>query len=228
MKLSIIVPVYNEKNSIMKILAALDALVLPAEKEIIIVDDGSSDGTREILKSLEGKYKILYHKRNFGKSQALRMGLAQASGDIIVVQDADLEYDPNDLKIMLAKISEPGISVVYGSRRLNTSYFKRRHSGHLFALGGILLTWLTNFLYDTRISDEPTCYKMFKADLLKSIKLESERFGFCPEITAKVARRGIKIVEVPIHYYPRHKNEGKKINWRDWFEAVWILLKNRF
>jgi len=125
-------------------------------------------------------------------------------------------------------MTDSGAEVVYGSRRLHHSYFKRRHSGHVYAFGGIFLTWLTNLLYSIKITDEPTCYKMFRADFLKSINLECERFEFCPEITAKIAKRGIKIYEVPISYYPRHKNEGKKINWKDGIEAVWTLLKYRF
>lgn len=228
MKLSIIIPVYNEKGTIAEILAKLEAIDFGADKEIIIVDDYSTDGTREIIKKYEDKYKVVYHEKNHGKGRALRSGFAVVSGDVVVVQDADLEYDPNDFKAMLAKMEESGASAVYGSRRLQHSYFKSRHSGHIFALGGIFLTWLTNFLYRINITDEPTCYKMFKADLLKSIDLECERFEFCPEITAKIAKRGIKIYEVPINYYPRHKNEGKKINWRDAIEAIWTLLKYRF
>lgn len=228
MKLSIIVPVYNEKETIAKILDKIEKVDLGIAKEIIIVDDFSSDGTREILKPYEEKYKIIYHEKNQGKGRALRSGFAVASGEVIVVQDADLEYEPADFKAMLDKMAASGAAVVYGSRRLNHSYFKRRHSGHIFALGGIFLTWLTNFLYGTKITDEPTCYKMFKADLLKSINLECEHFEFCPEITAKIAKRRIKIEEVPINYYPRHKDEGKKINWRDAVEAVWTLLKYRF
>jgi len=228
MKLSIIVPVYNEKNTIEQILQKLENLDLGVAKEIIIVDDFSTDGTREIIKKYEGKHRIIYQEKNKGKGRALRNGFAVASGDVIVVQDADLEYDPNDFKVMLAKMNESGVEVVYGSRRLQHSYFKTRHSGHIFALGGIFLTWLTNFLYRIKITDEPTCYKMIRADLLKEIDLKCERFEFCPEITAKIAKRRIKIYEVPINYYPRHKNEGKKINWRDAIEAVWTLLKYRF
>lgn len=227
MKLSIVIPVFNEKNTIEKILEKTENVRLASEKEIIIVDDFSTDGTREILRRYEGKYSVLYHEKNRGKGRALRTGFAAVTGEVVVVQDADLEYDPNDFGPMLAKMAG-GAQVVYGSRRLQHSYFKRRHSGHIFALGGIFLTWLTNFLYGTKITDEPTCYKMFKADLLKSLNLECERFEFCPEVTAKVAKRKIKIHEVPINYYPRHKNEGKKINWHDAIEAVWTLLKYRF
>ncbi len=229
MKLSIVIPVFNEKSTIAEILKRIEAVDLEMEKEIIIVDDFSTDGTRDILKKLDaGRYKIIFQEKNQGKGMALRTGFKEATGDFTVVQDADLEYDPNDFKILLNKILKENLQVVYGSRRLNRSYFHERHSGHLFALGGIFLTWLTNFLYGTKITDEPTCYKMFRTDLLKSIDLDCVRFEFCPEITAKIAKRGIEIKEVPISYFPRHKNEGKKINWKDGLEAVITLLKYRF
>ncbi|MEK7160401.1 MAG: glycosyltransferase family 2 protein, partial [Patescibacteria group bacterium] len=205
-----------------------EAADLGVEKEIIIVDDFSIDGTREILKAYESKYQVIYHERNQGKGRALRTGFERASGEIIVVQDADLEYDPNDFRIMLEKIMEPGVQVVYGSRVRHENYFKIRKSGHVFALGGFFLTWLTNFLYGVKITDEPTCYKMFRANLLPDLNLKCERFEFCPEITAKIAKKGIKIHEVLISYNPRHKDEGKKINWKDGIEAIWTLLKYRF
>jgi len=227
-KLSIIIPVFNERATILKLLAKVEAADLGVAKEIIIVDDFSADGTREILKKYEQQYKILYHEKNYGKGRALRTGFAVATGDVVVVQDADLEYDPNDFRAMLKLMEETGSPVVYGSRRLQHRYLKSRHSGHFYALGGIFITWLTNLLYGTKITDEPTCYKMFKQDFLKSINLECERFEFCSEITAKIAKRGIKIIEVPINYYPRHKNEGKKISWKDGIETIWILLKYRF
>ncbi|MBI3631719.1 MAG: glycosyltransferase family 2 protein [Candidatus Staskawiczbacteria bacterium] len=228
-RLSIIIPVYNEKNTILEILSRVDKIDLgTTEKEIIIVDDYSTDGTRELLKSLGMKYKIYYQEKNQGKGSTLRTGFAYTTGDWVVVQDADLEYDPNDFKNMLSKMKEHGVQVVFGSRRLHSNYLSNRHSGHIFALGGVFLTWLTNLLYNTGISDEPTCYKMFQTSLLKSLNLTCIRFEFCPEVTSKIAKRGIKIYEVPISYNPRHKNEGKKINWRDGFEAIWVLIKNRF
>jgi len=229
MKLSIIIPVYNEKNTILQILSKVDGVDFDGtEKEIIIVDDYSIDGTRDILRSLEGKYRILYHEKNRGKGAALRTGFSQASGDWVVVQDADLEYDPNDLKKMLEKASEGNVFVVYGSRRLHKNYWNERKSGHFFAMGGIFLTWLTNILYGIKITDEPTCYKMIKADLLNDLNLKCERFEFCPEVTAKIAKRKIEIYEIPIEYFPRHKDEGKKINWRDAVQAIWTLLKYKF
>ncbi|MDO8592370.1 MAG: glycosyltransferase family 2 protein [bacterium] len=228
MRLSIVIPVFNEKNTILEILKRIEAVDLGAEKEIIIVDDCSTDGTRELLKPIKGKYKIFFHEKNYGKGRALRTGLIEATGEAIVVQDADLEYDPADFALMLKIMREQNALAVYGSRRLHHNYFEGRYSGHIFALGGIFLTWLTNLLYKTGITDEPTCYKMFKTGLLKSLDLKCERFEFCPEVTAKIAKRGIKIIEVPINYYPRHKREGKKINWQDAVEAVWTLLKYRF
>jgi len=228
MKLSIIIPVFNEKNTISQILEKVENVDFGIEKEIIIVDDFSLDGTRDILKNYEEKYKIVYHERNYGKGRALRNGFKHVSGDWVVIQDADLEYDPSDLKNLLEKIKEPDVFVVYGSRRLHHNYLEARKSGHVLALGGIFMSWQTNLLYGTEITDEPTCYKMFRADLLPGLDLKCERFEFCPELTAKIAKKGIKIHEVPINYYPRHKNEGKKINWKDALEAVWTLLKYRF
>lgn len=228
-KLSIIIPVYNEERTLSEILSKIEHVNLGDwEKEIVIVDDFSTDGTRSLLKSLGDKYKIIYHEKNYGKGQALRSGFEKATGDWIIIQDADLEYDPEDYKKMIKKIQEPQVSVVYGSRRLHHNYFNERHSGHIFALGGIFLTRLTNLLYETAITDEPTCYKMFRADLLKSLNLQCQGFDFCPEVTAKIAKKGIKIYEVPINYYPRNKSEGKKINWKDGLEAIWVLLRNRF
>ncbi len=168
------------------------------------------------------------HSKNCGKGRALRTGFERVTGDYVVVQDADLEYSPNDLNILIKEIIKPEILVVYGSRRLNRHYFQLSRSNHFFSMGGIFLSWLTNFLYGTQITDEPTCYKMFKADLLPKLNLQCERFEFCPEFTAKVAKMGIKIYEVPIKYYPRQKSEGKKIDWQDGWEAILTLVKYRF
>ncbi len=226
-KLSIIIPVYNERGTILKILDKINKVDLGMEKEIIIIDDNSVDGTRELLTAWGDKYKILFQPRNLGKGRAIRTGLAEVSGDLVVIQDADLEYDPEDIKLLLAKMREKQAQVVYGSRRLKKSNHYEHYSSLAFAAGGIFVTWLTNLLYGINITDEPTCYKMFRTGLLKSLNLECERFEFCPEVTAKIARQKIKIYEVPINYYPRHKNEGKKINWRDGAEAIWTLIKYR-
>jgi len=228
-KLSIIIPVYNEERTLLEIISKIERVnLVDWEKEIIIVDDFSTDGTRRLLNSLGDKYKIIYHEKNYGKGQALRSGFEKATGDWIIIQDADLEYDPEDYKKMIKKTQESQALVVYGSRRLHHNYFNERHSGHVFALGGIFLTWLTNLLYKTAITDEPTCYKMFRTDLLKSLDLQCQHFEFCPEVTAKIAKKGVKIYEVPINYYPRSKDEGKKINWKDGVEAIWVLFKNWF
>jgi len=229
MKLSIIIPVYNEKDTILELLKKVESADLGnVEKEIIIIEDHSTDGSRELLAGLRDKYKIIYHDKNYGKGRALRTGFARASGEIIVIQDADLEYDPDDFNLMLEKIMEPGVQVVYGSRVGHENYFKIRKSGHIFALGGFFLTWLANLLYGAGITDEPTCYKMFRAELLPGLDLKCERFEFCPEFTAKVAKKGIKIHEVSISYNPRHKNEGKKIKFKDGLEAIAALIKNKF
>ncbi len=227
MRLSIIIPVYNEKDTILKILFKIEKADLGVvEKEIIIVDDFSKDGTREILKNLEDKYKIIYHENNKGKGFAIRTGLKHITGDWVIIQDADLEYDPNDYLKLLECAKKNDAQAVYGSRRAHIQ--EGVYSGIAFALGGLFITWLTNFLYGTKITDEPTCYKMFKSSLLRSIPLECQRFEFCPEVTAKIAKKGIKIYEVPINYYPRKKKEGKKINWKDGLEAILTLIKYKF
>lgn len=227
-KISIVIPVFNEEATIEQILQKLDDLDLELEKEIVIVDDGSTDNTHQALQKYINKHKVIFHEKNRGKGRALRTGFGEISGDIVVVQDADLEYNPEDFKKMIAKMKEPGVAVVYGSRRLHQDYFHARKSGHIFAIGGIFLSWLTNLLYGTRITDEPTCYKMLRTDLLKKIDLECERFEFCPEITAKIAKMEIEIYEVPINYNPRHRAEGKKISFKDALEAALVLIKNRF
>ena len=228
MILSVLIPIYNEKDTILEILKRIDSVDLSDisfKKEIIIVDDGSSDGTREVLKGLENKYKIIYHSKNQGKGAAIKTGLKQASGDYVIIQDADLEYDPKDYKKLLTTALENKAEVVYGSRRLNP---KNKYSHLSFYMGGLLLNWLARVLYGIKITDESTCYKLFKTETIKAIPLKCERFEFCPEITAKVAKRKIRIYEVPIEYYPRNKEEGKKIKWRDGFEALWVLIKYKF
>lgn len=226
-KLSIIIPVYNEKDTILEILNKVQNADLgEVEKEIIVVDDFSKDGTREILRNAGDEYKIVYHDKNRGKGMAIRTGLEHVTGDWVVIQDADLEYDPADYVKLLECAKKNNAQAVYGSRTAN---FKRgATSGLLYALGGLFVTLLTNILYKTQLTDEATCYKLFKADLIKSIPLSCQRFEFCPEITAKIAKRSIKIFEIPINYYPRHKREGKKINWKDGLEAIWTLIKYKF
>lgn len=223
-KLTIVIPCYNEEKTILEIFRRVEAAELGVTKEIVVVDDGSKDQTPEILKTLERATVILLPE-NRGKGAALRAGFAAATGDYVVVQDADLEYDPADLKLLVAKARE-GHKVVYGSRRLGRG--RNPMAGLSYYAGGVLLSWLTNVLYGTRITDEPTCYKMFERKLLLGLPLTCTGFEFCPEVTAQVARRGEKIVEVPIGYQPRSRHEGKKINWRDGLIAIWTLVKNRF
>lgn len=228
-KLSIVIPVYNERNTILKIFSKIKEIDLGnTGKEIIIIDDYSTDGTREILRGLGNEHKIIYHDRNQGKGAAIRTGLKHVTGDWVIIQDADLEYDPNDYIKLLECARENNALVVYGARRAKANLEGGIYSSIYFAIGGILVTWLTNFLYKTNLTDESTCYKMFQTDLLRSIPLRCKRFEFCPEVTAKIAKRGIKIYEIPINYYPRHKKEGKKISWKDGLEAIWTLIKYKF
>ncbi|MBN2566816.1 glycosyltransferase family 2 protein [Candidatus Woesearchaeota archaeon] len=230
MLLSVLIPAYNEAATIEELLRRVRAAKTPgARKEIIVVDDGSKDGTVRIVSRIakgDPQIVLVAHTRNRGKGAAIRTAIRHAKGDIIIIQDADLEYDPDDYQALIRPIIDGKARVVYGSRRLRKE--NRKHSGLRFFIGGTVLTMITNFLYGTRITDEPTCYKVFRADVLKRIKLSCERFEFCPEVTAKVAKRGIRIREVPIAYYPRSVKEGKKIRWRDGAEAVWTLLRYRF
>lgn len=224
-KLSVLVPAYNEIPTIEVLVGKV--LSLDIDLEIIIVDDGSTDGTREIVERLaiNPRMRLFMHHRNRGKGAAIRTGIKHASGEYTIIQDADLEYDPADYETILRKFEDPDVSVVYGSRRTMKG---NSMSSLSFFLGGVTLTMITNLLFRTGITDEPTCYKAFRTDLLKSLPLECEGFEFCPEVTAKVAKRGIRIAEVPIHYYPRSNTEGKKIRARHWFDAVGTLLAERF
>jgi len=225
-RLSVVVPVFNEEKTIEKIIKKVErADIGKVKKEIIIVDDGSTDGTRKILEKLSNKYKVIFHKKNQGKGTALRTGFKQCTGEVVVVQDADLEYDPRDYKQMLNKMKNSGVRVVYGSRRLTKG--KIRHGGWIYYWGGSFLNLLTNFLYGLKITDEATCYKMIDRKLLDSLKLKCKRFEFCPEVTAKIAKSGQKIEEVPISYRGRKRVDGKKIKLRDGVEAIWTLAKYR-
>ena len=224
MRLSIIMPVFNEKETIRQILAQVRAVNLV--NEIIVVDDFSTDGTREILKEEEqkGDVTLVLHDRNRGKGAAVRSGLERFTGDIVIIQDADLEYDPRDYPTLIRPIAEGRVKVVYGSR------FIGPRKDMLFAhwVGNQFLTLLTNILFDTTLSDMETCYKVLRADVAKGLNIKSDRWGIDPEITAKVLRRGNRIFEVPISYYGREFYEGKKISWHDGFVVLWTLLKYRF
>ena len=225
-KLSIIIPSYNEAATLPEIISRVEAVDLGVAKEIIIVDDGSSDGTEKLLANYVDKYKIIRHENNQGKGAAVRSGIAVATGDYIVIQDADLEYDPEDIKKMVVAANE-GAEVIYGSRRLGLVRKKNVKAGWLYYIGGVMLTTVANLLYGINITDEPTGYKMVKKEVLAKLNLKCEGFEFCPEITAKIARLKIPIKEVPISYQPRSKMQGKKIKFKDAIIAVWTLLKYR-
>ncbi|MFQ3536525.1 MAG: glycosyltransferase family 2 protein [Aggregatilineales bacterium] len=225
MKLSVIIPCYNELTTIEQILAAVKAVNLA--HEIIIVDDGSTDGTREVLANLppDPQVRVIYHAHNQGKGAAVRTGFAAAKGDVLLIQDADLEYDPRDYPTLLKPIQEGRAKVVYGSRFLGGP---RKTMFFWNMVANKMLTLMTNILYNTILSDMETCYKVFCAEVVQGLKLRSRRFEFEPEITAKVLKRGYRIYEVPISYNGREWHEGKKIKWTDAPIAAWTLLRYRF
>jgi glycosyltransferase involved in cell wall biosynthesis len=220
----VLIPVYNERATLEALLDRV--LAVPVDKEVIVVDDGSTDGTRDVLADLARRRPItaLFHERNRGKGAAIRTALARARGEITIIQDGDLEYDPEDFPRVIAPIVRGESNVAYGSR-----YMEHRNDLPFthYKLAVLLLTWLSNTLYGTRITDEATCYKAFRTSLLKDLPLRCERFEFCPEVTARVAKRGERIVEVPIAYHYRTRAMGKKIGWRDGFEAIATLLRYR-
>ncbi len=225
MKLSVIIPVYNEVESITEVLKRVKASKLA--HEIIIIDDFSTDGTREVLKKLDGKgsLRVLLHEKNMGKGAAVRTGLQAARGDVLLIQDADLEYSPHDYPDLLQPIKDGTAEVVYGSRFLGGP---RRAVMFWHMIANQLLTLMTNILYDTILSDMETGYKVFRRQVIEGMTLRASRFDFEPEFTAKVLKRHYRIYEVPIAFNPRDYSEGKKIKLHDAFEAVWTLLKYRF
>ena len=227
MKLSILIPSYNEEKTIIQIIQKIiDCNIDSFEKEIIVIDDGSTDNTINLIKNIKD-IKLIINNKNIGKGASIKKGIELSTGDLIIIQDADLEYDPNDYLNLILPFKNKNVSVVYGSRRLK----KNNHFSYFsFYIGGILLTYLVNILFpfSKNISDEPTCYKIFRSGLIKNIKINSNGFEICPEITVKILKKGYDIYEVPISYYPRSKSEGKKINWLDGIIAIYTIIKYRF
>jgi glycosyltransferase involved in cell wall biosynthesis len=225
MNLTVIIPVYNEVGNIQEILKRVKAT--KKADEIIVVDDGSQDGTRDILKDLDGKEKVrvILHEKNQGKGAAVRTGMDAAQGEILLIQDADLEYDPRDYPTLLQPLEEGIADVVYGSRFLGGP---RRVAMYWHMVANKLLTFMTNILYNTILSDMETGYKVFRRKVVEGMKLRSKRFDFEPEFTAKVLKRNYRIYEVAISFNPRDYSQGKKIKLKDAFEAVWTLVKYRF
>jgi len=226
-RLSIVIPVFNEAATIREIIARVREAPLPEglAREIVVVDDYSTDGTREILQDCigTGSCQILFHERNQGKGAALRTGFAQATGDIVLIQDADLEYDPREYPKLLAPILAGKADVVYGSRFAGGESKRVLFFWHY--VGNKIITTLSNAFTNLNLTDIETCYKVFRREVLSKIKVDEDRFGFEPEITAKVARLGVRIYEVGISYSGRTYTEGKKINWKDGVRAIWCILK---
>jgi len=230
--LSIIIPVYNEERTIAKLLDKVIKAPLSLKKEIIIINDGSKDNSEKIIKDyikkIKRSKKISFKfktKKNGGKGSAVKEGIKISKGNIIIIQDADLEYDPNEYQQLIQPILDKKTKVLYGSRRLKNN---KKHSHFSFYLGGILVTTITNLLFWSRLTDEPTCYKVFESKLIKSMKIISNGFEWEPEVTAKILKKGLKIQEIPISYFPRDKKQGKKINWKDGLKAIYTLFYWRF
>ena len=226
MKVSVVMPVYNEVATIKEIVSRVQAVTL--EKDIIIVDDGSTDGTLELLEEISQSYdnlRVIHHDRNQGKGAALRTGFAAVTGDIVIIQDADLEYDPKEYPVLLEPILDGRADIVYGSRFLGGPH---RVLFFWHYMGNKFLTLLSNMVTNLNLTDMETCYKVFKKEVLDNIKLKSNRFGFEPEFTAKVAKKGFRIYETPISYSGRTYDEGKKIGWKDGLKAIFCILWFRF
>lgn len=222
-KISILIPVYNEKDSLLELLKKVESVDFGLEKEIILVDDFSTDGTKDLYPQIS--HKILYHEVNQGKGAALRTGLKEASGDIIIIQDADLEYNPEDYIPLVEHIKNDEADVVYGSR-----FADKRNKGNFLFLSFVAnktLTLMTQILFGTKLTDMETCYKAFKAEVIKDVEIKSNRFDFEPEITAKVLKKHVRFHELPISYNARTNDEGKKIGWKDGVQAIFALIKFR-
>jgi len=227
MRVSILIPAKNEQDTIVELLHRVKQECDMIDEEIIVINDGSTDATAELVKTIPD-IKLINLEKSHGKGFAVHQGILAATGDLILIQDADLEYDPTDYPALIQHFKDPRVQVVYGSRILGRQSGRRMEISYLrYYLGGRFLSWLTSFLYGARISDAATGYKVFRTDLIKSLNLSHPGFDFCPEVTAKVLRKGISILEVPISYTPRSIAEGKKIRWIDGIIAIWTLLKYR-
>ena len=224
MQLSVIIPVYNEAQTLDLIMAAVAAV--PVEKEIILVDDGSTDGSREKLQQFENldRIRVLYHDRNQGKGAAIRTGLAVAEGDLVIIQDADLEYDPREIPLLMQPILAGRADVVYGSRFMGAGPHRVLYFWHY--LGNQLITLLSNMLTNLNLTDMETGYKLFRREVIQSITIEESRFGLEPEITAKLGKLPVVLYEVPIHYRGRGFHQGKKIGWKDGVSALWHIVRH--
>jgi glycosyltransferase involved in cell wall biosynthesis len=227
MKLSIIIPCYNERDFIEQLLAKVREAPI-ASKEIILVDDGSSDGTTDLIKNklARGADKVIYHEKNMGKGAAIRSGLAEVSGDMVIIQDADLEYDPMEYPKLVGPIADGKADVVYGSRFLGEG----PHRVHMFwhYVGNKLLTLFSNMFSNLNLTDMETCYKVFRTEIIKQLNIEERGFGIEPELTVKLGKKRCRIYEVGISYYGRSYSEGKKISWKDGFRAIYVILKYSF
>jgi glycosyltransferase involved in cell wall biosynthesis len=224
MKLSVVMPVYNERATLREVVARV--LAVPLDIELICVDDGSQDGSREILAELGDRYpqvRILLHPKNMGKGAALRRGIQESTGDFVIIQDADLEYDPAEYTRLLGPLIQGKADVVYGSRFIGAAPHRVLYFWH--SVGNRILTLLSNALTNMNMSDMETCYKVFRREILQAIPIEENRFGFEPEITVKIAKRRLRVYEVGISYWGRTYEEGKKIGWKDGFRALWCLFK---
>ena len=231
MKLSIVIPIYNEASTILELLRRIKKAKLKVKKEIILVDDASTDGSREILIKVKGDYIKIFQNRNQGKGAALKAGIKAASGNFIIFQDADLEYDPNDYAKLLQPILDKETNISFGSRFVNEKlvlFGKKRtmHSAHWF--GNKFLTFVFNFLYGTNLTDAEPCYKMFRSDILKNVNVKSDGFEYDIELMCKMAKKHNKILQLPIKYNPRPFKEGKKITWKDGIIAMLTMIKQRF
>ena len=228
-KLSIIIPAYNEKNTIQELIKKVKGVNLPdVEKEIIVVDDGSKDGTRDILKTIPD-IRYFFHEKNLGKGGAVKTGIKNATGDILIIQDADLEYDPNDYQIMINPILDGKTEVVIGVRIMPEKDQRRRKSLYWLSwFGNHVITWTTNILYLVNIGEYEACYKVYTKKAVDSLNIETNNFDIDNEMICKLIRKGYKIIDVPVYYYPRSYSEGKKINWKHGFKILWTIVKWRF